>query len=78
MNFEDFRKIISDISDVPLDMIHESSSFRDDLSIDSLQMVHLILELSSKYNIQFHSVQSMDQLSTVGAMFKMLTGSVEH
>lgn len=70
MRIEEFKLIISEISGEPVENIKESSSFRDDLSIDSLQMVHLVMEVASRFNLELSKVQSISDLSTVGKMYE--------
>ena len=74
MSFEDFCKIISDITGIPLKDIHADSSFRDDLAIDSLKMVNLIVEFTSKYNADLNKIESINDISTVGGFYSILIG----
>ncbi|GGE29809.1 hypothetical protein GCM10011391_05400 [Pullulanibacillus camelliae] len=76
MTFEVFRQLIADITQLPVEMITEEASFREDLAIDSLQMVNLIIEVSTRLQVSFENVQSMDQFSTVKTMYETFAGSV--
>lgn len=73
MNYEDFCNIVSEISKIPLGKINKDSSFRDDLDIDSLQMLNLILELTSRFGIEKFKIQGTDDLETVWKMYQTLT-----
>lgn len=73
MSFTEFSQLVSEISKIPLNEITEESSFRDDLAIDSLQMVNLIVEVSVRYNLDLQSVQSIEDFTSVGKMYMTLT-----
>jgi acyl carrier protein len=77
MTLDDFYKIISDISKIPIDQIKEQSSFKDDLGIDSLMMVNLIIEVASKFALDLESIESADDMRTVGKMYVSLTKGVK-
>lgn len=76
MRFEEFCLLISEISNLPLEKIERHASFRDDLNIDSLQMVNLIVEISSKYGLEVTKIQSNDDLRTVGHMYESIMREV--
>ncbi|RTR36163.1 acyl carrier protein [Robertmurraya yapensis] len=73
MSFEEFRQVIADISKVPLEKIHKDASFRDELDVDSLQMVNLIVELTARFNLGSFNLQSDKDLETVGALYQLMT-----
>lgn len=73
MTFDELRKVIAEIANIPLEKIQEQSSFKNDLGIDSLQMVNLIIEISTKYNINLKKFQNNSDLQTVGNLFNVLT-----
>ena len=50
-------KIVSDVLNIPLDVINEGSSQDTLLQWDSLQNLNLILALEEKFGIQFHEHQ---------------------
>lgn len=70
----EFRQFISEITHVPLDDIKIDSSFRDDLGIDSLQMVNLLVELSEKKGIQLHVLARTEDYSTVRSLHNAIAG----
>lgn len=72
MSFEEFRQMISEISNVPLEKICKDSSFRDDLDIDSLQMVNLIVELTTRLGFDTFKIQENSDLNTVWSLFQMM------
>jgi acyl carrier protein len=74
MTFEEFKQFISKVGNVPLEMIHEDASFRDDLNIDSLHMVNLLIELNNYIPFDFALVQNAEVLQTVGNLYKALKG----
>ncbi|CAH0346422.1 phosphopantetheine-binding protein [Bacillus sp. CECT 9360] len=73
MNFEEFRLHISETSNIPLEKIENQSSFRDDLNIDSLQMVNLIVEISVKFGIEITSIQDNEDFQSVGKLYQAIT-----
>ncbi|WP_157800979.1 acyl carrier protein [Bacillus solitudinis] len=72
MTVDNLREVISEIANIPLKEIHEQSSFKDDLDIDSLQMVNLILEITTRFGIQLTSIESNEDLATVGNLYRSL------
>lgn len=73
MTFDRFVEVISGVANIPLVKIHKDSSFKNDLGIDSLQMINLILEISSKLGVELNRIQNNDDLETVGNLFVSLT-----
>lgn len=69
MTFEDFQQLVSELSQVPIKSIDEDSSFRDDLGIDSLQMVNLIVRLTDRFGIDTSKINNMEDIDTVGKMY---------
>jgi acyl carrier protein len=72
MTLEHFCQLISEISNVPVEEIKEDSSFRDDLGIDSLQMVNLFTHLSILFNVGVEVIESSDDLLTVHNLYRAL------
>lgn len=50
--FEELKKIIVEIKDIPEDEIQLESSFADDLEADSLDIVEMLMLLEEKFDIQ--------------------------
>ncbi|WP_374720752.1 acyl carrier protein [Peribacillus tepidiphilus] len=73
MTLDQLRHLVSEIAHVPLEHVREQSSLKDDLSIDSLQMVHLILEITTNFGVELNKIQSNDDLATVGSLYIALT-----
>jgi acyl carrier protein len=74
MTVDDFCRIISVIVRLPLDKVQPQCSFRDDLGIDSLQMVNLIVALAEKARLDLSKLRHMDDVLTVEAMYCTLMG----
>jgi acyl carrier protein len=72
MSFEQFRKVVSEAAKVPLDQVHEKASIRDELAIDSLQLVNLIMEISHQFGIELGAIESLDDIRTVGLLYRTL------
>lgn len=75
---EEFKEIISELSGESVENIKEGSSFRDDLAIDSLQMVNLIVQVASRFNLELSKIQSIRDLETVGRMFALFEKDEMH
>ncbi|MCI2256048.1 phosphopantetheine-binding protein [Domibacillus sp. PGB-M46] len=73
MTFDNLKHVISEISKLPLNEIQEHSSFKEDLEIDSLQMVNLVIEIQTRFGIDISKIQSNDDLVSVGSMFTAFT-----
>ncbi|HCF50966.1 MAG TPA: acyl carrier protein [Syntrophomonas sp.] len=50
--FEELKKIIVEIKDIPEEQITLESSFADDLEADSLDIVEMLMLLEEKFDIQ--------------------------
>lgn len=50
--FDELRKIIAEIKDIPEGDIKPESSFADDLEADSLDIVEMLMLLEEKFDIQ--------------------------
>ncbi|NLO21889.1 MAG: acyl carrier protein [Syntrophomonadaceae bacterium] len=50
--FEELKKIIAEIKDIPEADIKPESSFAEDLEADSLDIVEMLMLLEEKFNIQ--------------------------
>jgi acyl carrier protein len=72
MTFEEFKKVISDITRIPVDRIEKESSFRDDLDIDSLRMVNLIVVMVENYGFEIGKISNTENLKTVGSFYQTL------
>lgn len=77
MTFEDFCNFISSYTHTPIKGITENASFRDDLGIDSLQMVNLVVGLTEELQLGIDSLTGSDDMSTVGKLFQALNKDVE-
>lgn len=78
MTIDEFRQMIADISKVPVKQVQEHSSLRDDLGIDSLQMVNLIVEVAQRSGIELSTIESFNDVQTVGSMYGSLIKGVQN
>lgn len=72
MSLELFIKKISDITHIPTENIAEESNFREDLGIDSLNMVNLFVQLSEETGVGFEQLASAENIQTVGSVYKIM------
>lgn len=78
MRFEKFSELISNISHIPEEYIKEKASFRNDLGIDSLQMVNLFVELSERTGIGFDQFVRAKDLETVGGVYQIILRGIQN
>jgi acyl carrier protein len=72
MNFEQFCQLVSEISKVPVGEVKDNSSFRDNLGIDSLQMVNLFIHISEVFGVGVEVIERTDDMKTVGNLYRAL------
>ena len=65
MEFDKVREIISEQMGIAKDKIKPESSFKDDLSADSLDIFQIIMELEEIYGMEF-SNEDAEKIRTVG------------
>ena len=72
MRFNEFCKSIFEIIEIESENISESSSFKNDLDIDSLQMVNVVIGIAEKYEIPFERlVLNSEHIHTVGGLYNI-------
>jgi acyl carrier protein len=76
MTFENFCSFIAANTHIPLEDITEMASFRDDLGIDSLQMVNLIVGITDEMAVPLHAISGSNDLDTVGHLYQALIKDV--
>jgi acyl carrier protein len=62
--FEELKKIIVEIKDIPEDQITLESSFADDLEADSLDIVEMLMLLEERFDIQIPE-EAAEKMKTV-------------
>ncbi|SER18592.1 acyl carrier protein [Gracilibacillus ureilyticus] len=72
MTMEEFIEHISRISNIPSESIEPDSSFKDDIGIDSLQMVNLLIEITEKTNTDMTRIMHPDHYSTPFQLYRTL------
>lgn len=65
MDREEFRKIVAQILEIPVERIQEDTDFYNDLGVDSLNLIKLINSIECYYNIEVDDAQ-LDSLSNFG------------
>lgn len=74
--FEDVRKIIIEIKDLPEDSITLESRFEEDLEVDSLDIVEMLMSLEELYDIQIPE-EVTDGMKTVREVVEYITAKLE-
>ena len=65
MIFDKIKKAISEQTGIDENSIKLESTFKEDLNIDSIDLVELIMQLEEEYDIEFDDDQA-DKLKSVG------------
>ncbi len=73
--FEELRKIIAEIKDIPEEEIKLESSFAEDLEADSLDIVEMLMLLEEKFDIQIPEEES-EKMKKVGDVVKYVEARV--
>lgn len=72
MTTNDFIELISNITRIPSDRITVNSNFRDDLGIDSLNMVNLFVGIAEETGISFNKFLIADNLYTIAGAYQFI------
>lgn len=75
MIFEKIKKAIAEQTGIDENTITLDSAFREDLNIDSIDLVELIMQLEEEYDIEFDDDQA-EKLKTVGDVVNYLNDIV--
>lgn len=65
------KEIIAEQLNCNLDSIDYKTSFKDDLSADSLDLYQLVMALEDEYSIEIAS-EDLEKLTTVGSVIEYL------
>lgn len=74
--FEDLKKIIVEIKDLPEDSITLESRFEEDLEADSLDIVEMLMSLEELYDIQIPE-EVAEGMKTVQEVVAYVTAKLE-
>lgn len=69
--FEKMKEIVAEQLNVEAGEITETSSFKDDLGADSLDLFQLVMALEEEYNVEIPS-EDLESLTTVGEVMEYL------
>lgn len=74
MTFNDFSKTLFDLLEQEQVEVSEDTNLRDELDVDSLQMVNLTTSLAEHYQVPFRCfIENVDKIGTVGGLYKIVT-----
>lgn len=68
---EKLKTLIADNLDVSTEGVTESSSFKDDLGIDSLDLFELVMALEEEFGIEIPG-EDLENMSTVGDVIEFI------
>ncbi len=69
--FEEMKELIAEGLNIDESKITETSSFKDDLGADSLDLFELVMSLEDKYDVEIPS-EELEKLLTVGDVIKYI------
>jgi acyl carrier protein len=73
MKFNEFCTTVFDVLEKEEVPVSETTSFRDELDVDSLQFVNLVTRLADLYQISFNIfIENADKIGTVGGLYKVV------
>lgn len=72
---EEVIKIIADIAEVPEESINENTNLLADLDLESLDLVTLISEVETKYELEIPD-KEIKKIQTVGDIINFLSSHV--
>ena len=64
MVFEKIAAIIAEKLEIPVEKIHENSSF-DDLDVDSLLIVEIMLAIEDEFEITIDDAESIEKVADI-------------
>lgn len=77
MSFNDFCETMFNLLEREPVTVSETTSLRDELDVDSLQMVNLATSLADYYQIPFSFfIKKADEFGTVGGLYGIVTEGV--
>lgn len=68
---EKMKEIIADQLSVDADTVTETSSFKEDLGADSLDLFELVMALEDEYSVEIPA-EDLQELTTVGQVMNYL------
>jgi acyl carrier protein len=74
--FEDVKKIIIEIKDLPEESITMDSRFEEDLEADSLDIVEMLMSLEGLYDIQIPE-DATENMKTVREVVEYITAMLD-
>ncbi len=68
---ERMKEIIAEQLNAPVETVSLSTSFKEDLGADSLDLFELVMALEDEYSVEIPS-EDLEKLTTVGAVMDYL------
>ena len=73
---EKIREMISENLNIDINTITEEASFKEDLSIDSLDLFELVMALEEEFGVEIPT-EDLEELTTVGSVAKYVESHQE-
>lgn len=68
---EKLKKLISENLEINTDNVTESTSFKEDLGIDSLDLFELVMAMEEEFDIEIPS-EELEKMSTAGDVIEYI------
>lgn len=68
---EKVKEIVAESLGVEIDTLTETSSFKEDLGADSLDLFELVMALEEEYGVEIPT-EDLEQITTIGDVIKYL------
>jgi acyl carrier protein len=79
MKFEEFCVQMFELLEQDAVEVSEDTNLRDELNVDSLQMVNLATSLADYYKVPFSSfIVKADELNTVGGLYTIIKENISN
>ncbi|GGH83202.1 acyl carrier protein [Pullulanibacillus pueri] len=78
MEFNAITKSIFEIIDMEPIPVNKTTSLKEELDVDSLQMVNLMTRLAETFDVPFaRFIEHADLIDTMGGIYQIITGEVK-
>ena len=76
ISFDGFKTLVSDSLGIDIELLNASTSFRDDLGIDSLSIINFIIKLEYRYRIKVN-LENVWSLRNIGDIYRYFIECLE-
>ncbi len=77
MVLEKVKKIIADQLSMEIEEVKETSTFSDDLGVDSLEIFEIVMSLEEEFNIEIPN-EDIENIKSVGDITNYITRRIDN